>query len=179
MAKNFKYPAVYNFPPFFTIQEQPRTQQKQVDMWCDFILKYMKSLNVNEFLLSETLNSPLFHNKQIGRKLSQNDATKILDQLVIRNNARWKDEKTKDAIKIIWRKPIEWAETLHKWALENNYTNTVLTLYELREGEDTRGEPFHMMDPEIMKDALKELEKQKKAKFFDAQEFDECGVKFN
>ena len=52
--------------------------------------------------------------------------------------------------------------------------NTVCTFYELTEGDDTVGQPFHGLDREILVKSLRTLEKQHKAEIFETED----GVKF-
>jgi len=40
---------------------------------------------------------------------------------------------------IYWRKPSEWASKLYEWVDGSGQVDTVLTLYELREGDVTVG----------------------------------------
>ncbi len=40
---------------------------------------------------------------------------------------------------IYWRKPSEWASKLYEWVDGSGQVDTVLTLYELREGDVTEG----------------------------------------
>ena len=73
-----------------------------------------------------------------------------------------------------WRQPQEWGALIYSWAKENGFSNTVCTLYELNEGEDTVGQPFHGLETELLVKALKTLEVEKKAEVFPDNE----GVKF-
>ncbi|KAH0786435.1 Vacuolar protein-sorting-associated protein 25 [Histomonas meleagridis] len=177
MSKQFQFPPIYNFPPFWTLQEVMETKRRQCEIWGSLILKYTQFHKQTELDLEKALTSDLFTNKTINRKLSKENAIFFLERLVCQQNAEWMNtEKTK--IKIIWRKPEDWGSLLLQWAQKNNYTNTVFTFYELREGDDTINEPFHMMDQDIMKKAIQHLDKKKKAKFIQGENFDECGVKF-
>jgi hypothetical protein len=57
----------------------------------------------------------------------------------------------------------------------------MFTFYELREADDMTGEPFHLMDIDIMRQALEFLAKQGKAKIVTPsapEKLDEWGVKF-
>ena len=178
MSKSsYKFPAIYNFPPFWTLQEVMETKRRQCEMWGDLILKYMKAKKQTELDVDKALSTELFSNPSINRKLTKETAIFFLDRLVCQQNAEWMNsEKTK--AKIIWRKPEDWGILMLQWAQKNNYTGTVFTFYELREGDDTINEPFHMIDQDIMKKAIQTLDKKKKAKFIEGAEFDECGVKF-
>ncbi len=53
-------------------------------------------------------------------------------------------------------------------------TNTVCTFYELTDGEDTRGQPFHGLERELLVKSLRALENQGKAEIFESED----GVKF-
>ena len=55
--------------------------------------------------------------------------------------------------------------------------NTVCTFYELMEGEDSKGQPFHHLDKELLIKSLQTLEHQKKAEIFGGAHGDK-GVKF-
>jgi ESCRT-II complex subunit VPS25 len=177
MPPKFAWPAIYSFPPFWTLQEVPETRRRQCDLWCDLILKYVAFEKKTELVVDEALRSPLFKNAQINRSLTEAEAREFLGQLVVRENARWttKDEKT---LQILFKKPEEWASLMLKWARANSFTGTVLTFYELREGPDTMDQAFHMLDLDIMKQAVQSLVKAKKAKFFERDALEDCGVKF-
>ena len=48
------------------------------------------------------------------------------------------------------------------------------TFYELTEGDDSAGQPFHGLDREILVKSLRTLERQNKAEIFESED----GVKF-
>ncbi|OXV10027.1 hypothetical protein Egran_02210 [Elaphomyces granulatus] len=106
---------------------------------------------------------------------------------------------------IWWRRPEEWAELLADWVEETGQKNTVLTLYELIEGEATTSQgtvawtihitnnapgtssrqnhlntdclaEFHGMDLDVMLKSLNVLVKRGKAQVFGHE--DQQGVKF-
>ncbi len=52
--------------------------------------------------------------------------------------------------------------------------NSVCTFYELTEGDDSVGQPFHRLDRDILIKSLKILEKKSKAEIFESQD----GIKF-
>lgn len=56
------------------------------------------------------------------------------------------------------------------------HTGSVMTFYELLEGDDTTGTEFHGMDPDIFALAIAELESRGKASVLEAA--GEKGVKF-
>lgn len=85
-------------------------------------------------------------------------------------------EGTGDVFWIYWRTPEEWAEMVEAWVEETAQKNSVLTLYELTEGEGTKGTEFHGLDPDILQKALQVLVKRGKAQIFGQE--DQQGVKF-
>ncbi|KAI1632692.1 ESCRT-II complex, vps25 subunit [Biscogniauxia mediterranea] len=81
-----------------------------------------------------------------------------------------------DVVWVYWKTPEEWAGLIEAWVEETAQKNTVLTLYELTEGEDTRGTEFYGLDPDILQKALQVLVKRGKAQIFGHE--DQQGVKF-
>ncbi|KAI0391934.1 ESCRT-II complex, vps25 subunit [Xylariaceae sp. FL0594] len=81
-----------------------------------------------------------------------------------------------DVVWIFWKTPEEWAALVEAWVDETAQKGAVLTLYELCEGEDTRGTEFHGLDPELLQRALQVLVKRGKAQIFGQD--DRLGVKF-
>ncbi|KAI1493880.1 ESCRT-II complex, vps25 subunit [Biscogniauxia mediterranea] len=81
-----------------------------------------------------------------------------------------------DLVWVYWKTPEEWAGLIEAWVEETAQKNTVLTLYELTEGEDTRGTEFYGLDPDILQKALQVLVKRGKAQIFGHE--DQQGVKF-
>ncbi|KAI1504670.1 ESCRT-II complex, vps25 subunit [Biscogniauxia marginata] len=81
-----------------------------------------------------------------------------------------------DVVWVYWKTPEEWAGLIEAWVEDTAQKNTVLTLYELTEGEGTRGTEFHGLDPEILQKALQVLVKRGKAQIFGQE--DQRGVKF-
>jgi hypothetical protein len=82
---------------------------------------------------------------------------------------------------MIWRRPEQWTSIFHDWAEKNSMKNTVLTYWELREGDDTINAPFHLMEMDIMHQTFELMQKQKRAQILPAREpdkFDEYAVKF-
>jgi ESCRT-II complex subunit VPS25 len=101
-----------------------------------------------------------------------------LDSLATAGRAEWQDQKKKDAINIYWRTPSEWADIIQKWASDTGYANSVLTVYELIEGDTGENTEFHNMDGELFRKAIAVLERRGKAELFQGSTSDEDGVKF-
>ena len=77
---------------------------------------------------------------------------------------------------IWWKKPEEWATLLEAWVDETGQKGTVLTLYELTEGDATRDQKFHGMETEVLQKSLNVLVRRGKAQIFGGE--DQQGVKF-
>eukprot|EP00961_Rhodomonas_salina_P033094 445660-Rhodomonas_salina.1 len=194
-SKAFQWPTHYNFPPFFTKQPNPETNTQRIQHWKNLILAFCQHnrifvLNVREMME----NSPLFFNESISRRLQLEDAVEILQYMSGAGLSEWAGAD-KNRCLIFWRKPVEWADALYAWVDERSALDTVMTLYEIREGEDTENtgglvdlnslrliEPFifhvnltcvtpadfHGMDHGLLVKVVQILEKQGRAVMFDA-----------
>lgn len=80
-----------------------------------------------------------------------------------------------DVYWVYWRTPEEWAGLIEAWVDETAQKGAVLTLYELTDGEGTRGTEFYGLDPDLLQKALQVLVKRGKAQIFGQ---DQQGVKF-
>jgi ESCRT-II complex subunit VPS25 len=76
---------------------------------------------------------------------------------------------------IYWRRPEEWAAQLEEWVDRTGQKGTVLTLYEVVEGDPSRKEEFYGMDMELLKMSLGVCVKRGKAQIFGSEGE---GVKF-
>lgn len=135
----FPWPQHYHFPPFFTRQPNAETNAARTQMWKDLILSYCKhnrifTLNVREAVAS----SPLFGNEAISRRLQPSDANEILHLMASAGLAEWYVSDG-NKLMIFWRKPSEWASLLYEWVDGSGQVDSVLTLYEIREGEVSFG----------------------------------------
>ncbi|ESO10011.1 hypothetical protein HELRODRAFT_156379 [Helobdella robusta] len=171
----FEWPWQYSFPPFYTLQPNINTRQKQLEAWCQLILSYHRHHKIYKLDISEVQNSPLFNNKDINRKLSIDNIHFILEELRKKRNLEWIDKNKRQCF-IMWRTVDEWANLIYKWASDTGHTNSVCTLYELTDGDYTKDQEFYGLDKSVLLKALKYLELQKKAEvmIYDTNE----GVKF-
>ena len=103
-GEQFDWPWQYGFPPFFTLQPNLETRQKQLEAWCSLILSYCKQKKIFTFDVTEAQTCELFNNKSINRKLSQDDSMFVLETLRKHGNLYWADKK-KTHFTIIWRTP--------------------------------------------------------------------------
>ncbi|XP_005104944.1 vacuolar protein-sorting-associated protein 25 [Aplysia californica] len=172
---DFDWPWQYKFPPFFSIQPNIETRKKQLEAWCTLVLTYQKHMKQYNLDVNEAQNSELFYNKQLNRRLNLDAMYTVLEELRKRGNLEWKD-KNRSACTLMWRSPAEWGNMIYSWISSRAMNNTVCTLFELSEGEDSVGQDFHGLDKGILLRALKSLEAEGKAEVidFDGNE----GVKF-
>lgn len=68
MGEKFQWPWQYSFPPFFTIQPNSDTRQKQLEAWCALVLNYHKSQKLYILDVGEAYDKPLFFNQKINSK---------------------------------------------------------------------------------------------------------------
>ncbi|KAF4125600.1 ESCRT-II complex subunit VPS25 [Geosmithia morbida] len=81
-----------------------------------------------------------------------------------------------DVVLIYWRRPSEWAHIIESFIESTAQKGSVLTLYELAEGEATRSTELHGIDGDVLLKALNVLVKKGKAQIFGHD--DSQGVKF-
>ncbi|CAI4219999.1 unnamed protein product [Parascedosporium putredinis] len=134
----------------------------------------------------------LFHNPAINRRLSLADIREVLEFMRkgradpyvsasgsgagSSSGAAAAGDATRDVWWVFWRTPEEWAALVEKWVDDTAQRGTVLTVYELTEGEACRGTEFYGLDRELMIKALQILVKRNKAQIFGQE--DSQGVKF-
>ncbi|KAK3381366.1 ESCRT-II complex subunit [Podospora didyma] len=141
----------------------------------------------------------LFHNSKINRRLSLADAREVFDFLRKDGRAEYILSNNKDSsfsaapeggiggvggggggggdvVWVYWRTPEEWAALIEAWVEQTGQKGSVLTLYELTEGDTTCGTEFHGLDPDLLQKALSILVKRAKAQIFGQE--DSQGVKF-
>lgn len=94
----------------------------------------------------------LFYNRRINRRLSLADIREVIDFLRRDGRAEYVTAKGGsaeggDVAWIYWRTPEEWASLIEGWVDATGQRGSVLTLYELVEGEGTRGSGEYPTDP--------------------------------
>ncbi|KAK4105155.1 ESCRT-II complex, vps25 subunit [Parathielavia hyrcaniae] len=150
---------------------------------------------------SERDTTELFFNRTINRRLSLPDIREVIDFLRRDNRAEYVTTTTTststaaggadggtaggaaaggggggDIVWIYWRTPEEWAALVESWVDGTGQRGSVLTVYELVEGDGTVGAEFHGLDQELLLKALNVLVKRGKAQVFGQE--DSLGVKF-
>ncbi|KAK3349320.1 ESCRT-II complex subunit [Lasiosphaeria hispida] len=183
----FPFPREYSFPPFFTRQTNLTTHHAQLTKWSALVLAYCRHHRLFKLALSDDA-ADLFHNRTLNRRLSLADAREVIEFLRKDGRAEYAtatgtgtataaaDGGGGDVVWIYWRTPEEWAGLVEGWVEETAQKGSVLTLYELTEGDATRGTEFHGLDSELLQKALSVLVKRGKAQIFGQE--DSQGVKF-
>ena len=204
-AAPFDFPREYFFPAFFTRQTNLTTLHAQLVKWSSLILAYCRHHRIFKLSLSSSVpassttlaasttgagadqpssasSSPaeeLFYNKKLDRRLAIADVREVIDFMRKDGRAEYVGGPAAtggDVVWIYWRTPEEWATLIESWVDETAQKGTVLTLYELTDGEATRGAEFHGLDPDLLQKALGILVKRGKAQIFGQE--DSQGVKF-
>ncbi|KAK6856241.1 ESCRT-II complex- vps25 subunit [Apiospora arundinis] len=202
-SNTFDFPREYHFPPFFTRQTNVNTHRAQLEKWSSLILAYCAHHKLYKLSLSasaattnnndnnnnnnnaEANAEDLFHNRKLNRRLSIADAREVLEFMRKEGRAEFvgggdsssnAKEGGGDVAWIYWKTPEEWAKELESWVDETAQKGTVLTVYELTQGEATRGSAFHGLDRDVLQKALQVLVKRGKAQIFGQE--DSQGVKF-
>lgn len=195
----FTYPKSYSFPPFFTLQPNLQTRLSQLRKWSRLIQRYCRHHHIFKLSLVSALDTPLFKNAELRKRLSLNDALQVVDWMTRDEGGRraeWIDGGVGakgGTAWVYWKRPEEWADVILGWVEDTGQKNTVLTLYELMNGEMTVGQgivlrdwklktsahrelDFHGMDAELFHRSLAVLAKRGKAQIFGSE--DQQGIKF-
>ncbi|KAH8776485.1 ESCRT-II complex subunit [Diaporthe sp. PMI_573] len=185
-AAAFDFPREYYFPPFFTRQTNLNTHHAQLVKWSALVLSYCQHHRIFKLPLSPTTTSTataedIFFNRRLNRRLALADVREVIDFMKKDGRAEYVGESEGagaggDVVWVYWRTPEEWAALVEAWVDETAQKGTVLTLYELTEGEGTRGSEFHGLDQDLLQKALNVLVKRGKAQIFGQE--DSQGVKF-
>jgi len=179
-SPEFSWPWQYGFPPFFTLQPNMDTRKKQMEGWSALILAYCRHHKIFVLDLPAALSNslPLFHNKEIERRLSSDALKAIFEYLHDQGQCDWLDGKERNSPLIFWKTPTEWGNLIYNWAVNTGNTDTVCTIFELTEGDDISGEEFAGIDDRALVKALTTLEQQRRAEIIRDDNDDIQGVKF-
>jgi ESCRT-II complex subunit VPS25 len=172
----FQWPWQFDFPPFFTIQPNLVTREKQLQAWCRLVIDYCQFHRIYSFDLNEVAKSELFYNGKINRRLDETGIRTVFNALEQQKHVEWTD-KGKNRCHVYWRRPDEWGQLIYEWASSNGLLNSVFTLHDLVQGEDTANESFHSLDRDVLVKAIQSLEGQRRAVFVEI-EGEKSGVKF-
>ena len=160
---SFEFPPFFSYPPYFTLQPVKDTKDRQSKLWGELILSYCRHAKV--FVVDvESDTFPLFSNPSISRKLPLEARRIFLEDLVALGGAEWLDGTSKCQCLIFWKRIQEWAAAIYSFVLTFGLQDSVMTLKELSEGDDTRGTDIHGIHREVLVRALRLLESQGKAR---------------
>lgn len=139
------------------------------------MLDYCKTSKRCTIDTREPSSLPIFSNPAINRELNPQFVRAILTDLQRTGNATPVD-KSKNRWEVFWHTLEEWASIIYDYVSAKGFTGSVLTLYELTQGEDAEGEEFHRLEHGVLVKALRTLEGQGKCELIigDGEE----GVKF-
>lgn len=174
----FKFPSIHqDYPPLFTLQLTASSRQSQLSRWSRLIQRYCRHQRIFRLTIVDYQDSDLFNNRKLNKKLYPKDIKEVLEYMVTVDGGQRAEWVTKDKASawIYWRRPEEWALSIANWVAETGQKNSVLTLYELVEGDATENQEFHGMDVEVLRKGLAVLSKQGKAQVFGGEGE---GVKF-
>ncbi|VUC20007.1 unnamed protein product [Clonostachys rosea] len=181
---SFRFPREYSFPAFFTRQTNLTTHHAQLSKWSALVLAYARHHRIFRLGLSAAADSDLFYNRRLDRRLGMPDIRELLDFMKRDGRIEYASGGGGDGagggegevVFVYWRKPEEWARKIEKYVEETGQKGGVLTVYELGQGEGTRGTEIHGIDNEVLLKALNVLVRKGRAQIFGQD--DSQGVKF-
>ncbi|KAK4872246.1 hypothetical protein RN001_016370 [Aquatica leii] len=175
MSDSFELPWQHSFPPFFTLQPHAETRARQISVWRTLILDYFRSTKACSLDIREASRHLLFSNTSINRKLNAEFILAILSDLQRTQNAAPID-KQRYRWEIYWHTLEEWGSIIYDYITSRGATNSVLTLFELTQGDDVQDEEFCGLETDVLIKALRTLEAQGKCELMLSD--DQEGVKF-
>lgn len=99
----------------------------------------------------------------------------ILNELCSSKNAAVVGKNT-GTYEIYWLTLEEWSNVINSWVVNCGMTNSVLTLFELLNGDDSKDQPFYQLNEQVLIKALKHLESKGKCEVIEID--GSYGVKF-
>lgn len=139
----FAFPPTYNFPPFFTPQPNTNTRHSQLQKWSVLIQSWCRHHRQYRLSLIEAVDTPLFHNAALRKRLDLREVRAVIDWMAKSEEeggdgkrAEWIDAP-KTVAWIWWKRPEEWADVIADWVEGTGQRGSVLTVYELVQGEAT------------------------------------------
>nr|XP_019008303.1 uncharacterized protein I206_06859 [Kwoniella pini CBS 10737]OCF47084.1 hypothetical protein I206_06859 [Kwoniella pini CBS 10737] len=157
----FEYPAIWNFPPFFTLQPNTSTLLHQIEIWRKLIIKYSKYQRIFEIIIDSNELEEIFENKKIKRKLLNPSLKRILQEMSKNGEAAPDPPKQDNRYLIYWKKPDEWADLIYNWIIDNGLNSK-----------------FYELPIPILRKALENLVKRGKAQLLEGKGEIGEGVRF-
>lgn len=151
-APAFRFPQEYSFPAFFTRQTNLTTRHAQQRTWASLVLSYARHHHLSRLRLSDAAETDLFYNRRLERRLQPPDIRELVDAMVKDGRAEYATGTgtgttsaaadggggERDVVFIYWKKPEEWAALVEQYVEDTAQKGSVLTVYELSEGDGTR-----------------------------------------
>jgi ESCRT-II complex subunit VPS25 len=116
-------------------------------LWESLITAFLRHLGKFQINIIDSLESPLFYNRTISRRLTEMNLRTVLDFMVSTGHAEWEDE-FRVRCRILWRTYAEWIDLFTNWAVSIGKRNEVFTVYELI--ENYPDQEFHKLDAHLM-----------------------------
>ncbi|KAI9026806.1 ESCRT-II complex subunit-domain-containing protein [Hyaloraphidium curvatum] len=174
----YQFPSIHDFPPFYTLQPNLDTRQKQLQLWGDVVLSFCRAAGVTVMDLAEWEGrGGLFRNEKLRRYLPLDGIRAVMDDLAARGRAEYLDP-ARLRCAVWWRRPEEWASALHAHAASRGLGGSIVTVYEVQHGDLWADQDFRMLDEVLMMRVLDILSKQGKATVFQGNDYSESGIKF-
>ncbi|KAH3665957.1 hypothetical protein OGAPHI_004146 [Ogataea philodendri] len=168
---SYKFPSIYDFPPFFTKQIHQQTLDTQKSHWSRLILEYCQFNKIWILSLNgEPMDSAPEHQDSDDDNDDDDDDTDI-PQYSLFTNSKIDRSLRSDFILEIY------TDMISKGKAE--WSNTVLTLYELRKGDLARTQEFYGMSPTVLVKVLSVLVKSGRAQIMKDDNSKIAGVKFS
>ena len=129
----FSFPPIHSYPPFYSLQVNTSTLQSQLSTWSTIIRDYCRHQRLFRLSLSDQLDSALFYNRPLGKRLKEDDARRVLDFMREKQasaepiaggggrgggggaTAAAAAKRKADVWWIWWRKVDEWAGIIEAW----------------------------------------------------------------
>jgi ESCRT-II complex subunit VPS25 len=130
-ATSLQYPRDYFFPPFFTRQPILATHHAQCAKWASWILSYCRHHRLWKLSLVDAIDTDLFWNKKIDKRLGLADAREVLEWMRGQGRVEWiaggkgggggggeGGGEGRTVCWVWWRTPEEWAVAIAEWVSE-------------------------------------------------------------
>jgi hypothetical protein len=167
-----------SFPPLYTKQRNAETERQRLDDWVRVVVAWAVERKQSEVLVQkEVAQGELFRNDKIDRRVALEEAVEILDHVAARGNGEWAGSDKRRFL-VLTKSLAEWGRLVVGYVDRTGQMGSVLTVFELLEGDDTAAEEFFGMDRTLFMRVLAALEANHQAKVFTASDPTKSGVKF-
>ena len=133
------------FPPFYTLQPYPLTRSAQLATWSALVLARGAQHRRVALTPRGAAAGPPVASRSLARALAPRDVAAVLDWMASAEGgfrAEWRDDdaaarRAREAARcwVYWRRPEEWAAAVEAWVEGTGQRGSVLTLYEIAEGD--------------------------------------------